>query len=472
MAEWSSQIPFTPGEVIGGKYRVERMLGQGGMGAVVEAMHLQLEEPVALKVMLTSPDVRPDAVQRFLREGRAASKIKSEHVARVLDVGTLPGGMPYLVMELLEGEDLSSRLARVGPLPVTEAVGHALDACDALAEAHAKGIIHRDIKPSNLFLASRAVGRPCLKVLDFGVSKIASGTSDGLLTSSRTIIGTPFYMAPEQMRASNQVDARADVWSLGATLYELLAGNPPFLADDITVLVARVLHDEPPPLATLRSGLPARLIEVIARSLAKDPAQRFPDIASFAAALAPFRDAHGDIDPVAPTERPAQLSAAATLDAPSSLARTAGVARTTPGQPLAAPTLIDDPSVVPPPPAPSRPRSARPVVAGLVLLAAAGALALGWSRRASVATADPPLAATTATAEAAGPTAAPVVTAPGTGAATVAAVPSGGSLPPPVSSPARPAGRPPPAGARPVAPPRTGPEKPPSGPSGLPADRD
>jgi serine/threonine-protein kinase len=285
------EIPWSPiqrGEVLAGKYRVERAVGVGGMGAVFVATHLLLEEPVAIKVLLPTQLHRPDAAPRFLREARAASKIKSDHVARVLDVGTLESGLPFLVMEFLEGEDLSARLERQGPRPLAEAAGWLLQVCEAMAEAHSKGIVHRDLKPSNLFLQRLHDGSERVKILDFGISKVSGDLSDGFLTHSRAVLGSPFYMAPEQMSSSGKVDGRADIWSLGCVLFETLTGTPPFLADDVTVLVARVLHEPPPSLLSLRPELPPAIEPVLARCLAKDPLARFPDVAALAAALAPF----------------------------------------------------------------------------------------------------------------------------------------------------------------------------------------
>jgi serine/threonine protein kinase len=281
-------LPLQQGEVLAGKYRIEKVLGVGGMGAVFTATHLLLDEPVAIKVLLPTQLHRPDAAPRFLREARAASKIKSDHVARVTDVGTLDSGLPFLVMEYLEGEDLAARLQRLGPRPLPEVAGWLLQACEAMAEAHQKGIIHRDLKPSNLFLARLHDGSERVKILDFGISKVSGELSDGVLTHSRAVLGSPFYMAPEQMSSSGTVDSRVDIWSLGCVLFEALSGEPPFLADDVTILVARVLYDAHPPLGRSRPDLPPEIDAVVGRCLAKSPRDRFPDTAALAAALSPF----------------------------------------------------------------------------------------------------------------------------------------------------------------------------------------
>ena len=214
--------PVKLGEMLAGKYRVERVLGAGGMGVVVLARHVQLDQLVALKFLLAQSLTNPKVVARFEREARAVVKLKSEHVARVLDVGTMEAGAPYIVMEYLEGEDLSQTVERRGPLPVAEAVDYLLQACEALAEAHGMGIVHRDLKPGNLFLTRRVDGKSLVKVLDFGISKLEGGREDLALTQPAEVVGSPKYMSPEQLRASRLADARSDIWSLGVILYELI----------------------------------------------------------------------------------------------------------------------------------------------------------------------------------------------------------------------------------------------------------
>lgn len=280
-----------PGEVLAGKYRVERVLGQGGMGVVVQAMHLQLEERVAVKFLLPEYAAQAEAATRFLREARAAVKIKSEHVARVIDVGTLETGAPYMVMEYLAGRDLSEVLETRGPLPCEEVVEYLLQACEALAEAHAAGIVHRDLKPANLFLTQRADASAVVKVLDFGISKVTVTTDSGpdhSLTKTSAMMGSPLYMSPEQMRSARSADARSDIWSLGAILFELTSGKPPFYAESLPELLAQVLTDAAPSLRSVRSDVPAGLSAVVARCLEKDPAARFATVAELAVALATF----------------------------------------------------------------------------------------------------------------------------------------------------------------------------------------
>ncbi|HVR19424.1 MAG TPA: serine/threonine-protein kinase, partial [Polyangiaceae bacterium] len=280
-----------PGQILLGKYRIERVLGVGGMGVVVAATHVNLEERVAIKFLLPEALQNAEAVARFLREARAAVRIKSEHVARVTDVGTLETGAPYMIMEYLDGGDLGSVAKTHGALPIEQAVEYVLQACEALAEAHSLGIIHRDLKPSNLFVVTRADGTPSVKVLDFGISKVtgmgASGADLGM-TKTSTIMGSPLYMSPEQMASSKDVDARTDIWALGAILFELLTGRVPFQADTITQLCVMILQQRAEPLRNLRPDAPEALQNVIACCLEKDRNQRYANIADFANSLAPF----------------------------------------------------------------------------------------------------------------------------------------------------------------------------------------
>jgi serine/threonine-protein kinase len=286
----TSENPVKPGDVLLGKYRVDRYLGMGSMGVVVAAIHLGLGQRVAMKFMLQSNADPKQQYERFLREARAAGRLKSPHVTKVLDVGTLETGTPYLVMEHLEGRDLGSLLAHSGPLPMADAVEYVLQTCEAVGEAHAAGIIHRDIKPTNLFLTVNPNGSPCVKVLDFGISKI--NDAELKLTKGTEALGSPLYMSPEQMDASRNVDPRSDVWSLGVTLYELLSGITPFHADGVVQVCTRVFQGEPTPLSAFRPDLPAALGAVILRCFEKDRERRWPNVAELAAALAPFASTH------------------------------------------------------------------------------------------------------------------------------------------------------------------------------------
>ena len=281
---------FREGDVVAGKYQVERVLGEGGMGVVIAARHLELDQRVAVKFLLPEIAKRSDAAERFRREARAAVKIRSEHVARVIDVGTSDDGVPFMVMEYLEGADLGQELKRHGALPVVDAVTYLLEACEAVAEAHSAGIVHRDLKPANLFLASRADGSRLIKVLDFGISKSVSGgsMSDLSLTNTSALIGSPLYMSPEQMHSAKSVDARTDIWALGAILYQSLANRTPYVGESIPQLCSSLLNDTPPALATFRSDVPAELEVVVSKALQKNREHRFQTVAELARALVPF----------------------------------------------------------------------------------------------------------------------------------------------------------------------------------------
>ncbi len=278
------------GQILAGKFRIERVLGQGGMGIVVAATHLQLDERVALKFLLPEALSNPEAVERFAREARAAVKIKSEHVARVSDVGTLESGSPYMVMEYLHGEDLASYVRRNGATSIPEAVEFLLQACEAIAEAHALGIVHRDLKPANLFVTRRVDGSPCIKVLDFGISKVTiPGASPELgMTKTHSIMGSPLYMSPEQMSSTRSVDMRTDIWALGVILYETLTGRVPFDAETMPQLCGMILQDPPRPLRSLRPDVPESLEAVVLHCLQKNREHRYANVADFAFALAPF----------------------------------------------------------------------------------------------------------------------------------------------------------------------------------------
>lgn len=282
------------GEVLAGKFRVERVVGRGGMGVVIEATNLQLDQKVALKLLARGGE-DPAVVERFSREARAAAGLRSEHVARVYDVGkdTLHG--PFIVMEMLEGKTLADVVAsgRVAP---HRAVEYVIDACEGLAEAHARGIVHQDVKPGNLFLVTGADGRPSIKLLDFGIATMRSKERERDTKSSHPSQGTPAYLAPEQLRSAQQVDHRADVWALGCVLYELLVGERPFRAARFTELVTRILEEAPDPLPP-DLDLPGGLGAVLERCLQKEPAKRFASTGALALALLPFarRRAHSAV---------------------------------------------------------------------------------------------------------------------------------------------------------------------------------
>ncbi|MCC6217213.1 MAG: serine/threonine protein kinase [Polyangiaceae bacterium] len=289
----SGGLPVRLGDVVAGKFRVDRVIAHGGMGIVVEAMHLELDERVALKFLKPEALENETVLQRFKREAKAAAKLKGEHVMRVLDVGvTEPGQVPYIVMEYLEGQDLGN-LLQGAPLPIREIVGWVIQACEALAEAHARGIVHRDIKPENLFLVDTGHGPGSIKLLDFGISKVAIGVSpldDPNVFQTREMLGTPIYMSPEQVRSTRAVDARTDIWSLGAVLYELLAGRPPFTGATVMEVCAQVLENRPVPVHELRPEVGDALSRIVSRCLEKDPSARFQSVAELAVALFAYAD--------------------------------------------------------------------------------------------------------------------------------------------------------------------------------------
>jgi serine/threonine-protein kinase len=283
--------PVQKGDLLAGKYRVDGVLGAGGMGVVVAAHHIHLDEKVAIKFLWPDMLGNREAVERFAREARAAVKIKSEYVARVSDVGSLENGAPYMVMEYLEGQDLAAWLEERGPLPLEQAVELTLQACEALAEAHGLGIVHRDLKPANLYAIRRADGLLCTKVLDFGISKatrLGGSGPDLFMTRTSALIGSPLYMSPEQLESAKYVDARTDIWALGATLYELLTGRRPFEADTLPELVVQILSRPPQPLLYFRPALPAQLEPVVLRCLEKARDARYRNVAELATALQPF----------------------------------------------------------------------------------------------------------------------------------------------------------------------------------------
>jgi eukaryotic-like serine/threonine-protein kinase len=286
------ELPFAPGEIIAGKYEVIGLIGSGGMGYVVSARHVELGELVAIKFLRTEALGYEELVGRFAREARASVRIKSEHVARVYDVGNLPNGVPFIVMEYLEGKDLGDVLQEQGHLPIKIAVEYVMQACEALASAHALGTVHRDVKPENLFLTRHGQGVDVIKVLDFGISKVAlSGAiAHGPRQFVRTTmpIGSPVYMSPEQIRSSENVDARTDIWSLGCVLFELLTGRTAFDAPTLMELGASILGRDPVPLRTFLPDAPAELEAIVLKCLEKDVEKRFQNIAELGIALYPY----------------------------------------------------------------------------------------------------------------------------------------------------------------------------------------
>jgi serine/threonine-protein kinase len=281
------EVSVRVGDRLGEHYRVTRVIGRGGMGVVVEAVHEQHGARVAVKVLHPKHLENKEAVARFLHEGKAASQVRGEFAARVYDMG-MQGSSPYLVMELLHGEDLGAVLER-GRVLLELAALYILQACEGMAEVHAHGMVHRDLKPSNLFLTARPDGSPLIKVLDFGIAKgVAVDASLPALTQTLVGLGTPLYMSPEQIRSSREVDARADVWSLGAIFYELVSGKPAFGGATVTQITAQVLESDPPALTDLDPSLPKAADAIVAAALQKNPDARAVDVAVLAALVEPL----------------------------------------------------------------------------------------------------------------------------------------------------------------------------------------
>jgi serine/threonine-protein kinase len=352
------------GDVLDGKYRVDRVLGEGGMGVVYEAFHLRLRQRVAIKVLRPLIVAQPEFAARFEREARAAATLESPNVAKVLDVDTTEAGLAYMVIEYLEGNDLGEELARRGRLPIQEAVAYVMEACVPIAEAHAFGIIHRDLKPSNLFLAKKGSER-MLKLLDFGISKVLAETD---AKNTFGTLGTPHYMSPEHVRNASDVDRRSDIWSLGVILYELLTGTEPYSGDPARVIAA-IITDPVPPPRTKRDDIPPELEAVIMRALAKDPRERFPDVRALSIALSPFAP-ETELVPLTPSSR-------------MRLARSLPPPRPKSDAPVAA-NPRDIPTMVAP-----KPRSARWIVSLAAVFVFVVGVVSWWGLRASASVAEP-----------------------------------------------------------------------------------
>jgi serine/threonine protein kinase len=445
-------LPVT-GDLLAGKYRIERLLGKGGMGAVFAAQHELLCQRVAVKVLLSQIAREPEAVARFLNEARAAARIASDHIARVMDVGTLDDGTPYMVLEYLDGMDLAEHLQISGPFSVEGATDCVLQAIEAVAQAHALGIVHRDLKPANLFLARQPDGSHRVKVLDFGISKAQNPfASSGahVLTSTKTVLGSPMYMSPEQLRSSKNVDTRADVWGLGVILYELLAGAPPFGGETLGELFAAILEQTPQSLRARRSDVPPALDALVQRCLARQAEARVSDVAELARGLAPFAPESSranverivrtvsSIPPRMPSDRAAAATPAAAISQQAhAAAHGAGGTAAAWGKPTGSQALSS--------------RSSRGrrgwIVAGIVALAAlaVAARAFLFVHHGRDGSPPEPSAATQPVEPPPAPSAASVAPLPP--AMSVRAVPPASALPPPVASAAPPL-------APPLAPPK------------------
>ncbi len=287
------------GREVGGKYRVLRLVGRGGMGAVVEAENLALGKRVAIKLIDLESASQPEAVQRFEREARTASAIESSHVVQVFDVGKLEDGRPYLVMELLRGENLGARLHRLGRLPVPDAIHVTVQVLRGLHRAHEQGVVHRDLKPENVFLVETDADPMFAKIVDFGISKVTrrGGLDANTLTQQGVVLGTPFYMAPEQAQSLPDLDGRADLWSLGAILYECLAGHRPFTGDNYEQVIIAICT-QPAPRLHDTLDIPSPLADVVSKALERQREDRFSSAREFLEALqAAVPDLVGEMPP-------------------------------------------------------------------------------------------------------------------------------------------------------------------------------
>jgi serine/threonine-protein kinase len=281
-------VPAT-GTLLLGKYRVEGVIGIGGMGVVVAAFHELLKRRVAMKMLLPELAQRTDVRARFEREAQAAFSLKNEHICRVLDAGQLESGQPFITLEYLKGDDLGAIARQRGKLPMNEAVEYILQACEGLAEAHEQDVVHRDIKPSNLIVVTRRDGTPCLKIIDFGISKLRDDDSGEELTQANAYLGSPLYSSPEQLFSAHAATAKSDLWSLGVILYQLLTGVHPFSSsDDLRQLTNAIRHNEAAPLRLHEASIDPGLEDVMSRCLQKDPAARHASAADLFEALLPF----------------------------------------------------------------------------------------------------------------------------------------------------------------------------------------
>jgi len=289
---------LSTGDIIDGKYRIIRLIGEGGMGAVYEGENTRIHRRVAIKILHSGIAEQAEAVARFEREAQAAGRIGSDHIVEVLDLGALANGDRYLVMEFLDGEGLGSRIKTRGRIAPPDMYPIANQLLEGLAAAHGAGIIHRDLKPDNVFLLkSRAGQTDFVKLLDFGISKFnqMSGDSGFSMTRTGAVMGTPYYMAPEQAKGSREMDHRVDIYAVGVILYEALTGQVPFSADTFNELLFKIVLEEPKPLSVIDPSIDAGFAAIVVKAMARDPAHRFQNSREFQQALAQWASGQGSM---------------------------------------------------------------------------------------------------------------------------------------------------------------------------------
>jgi serine/threonine-protein kinase len=312
--EWGQ---INPGTVIDGKYRITRLLGTGGMGAVYEGENVRIRRKVAIKMLHLSVSTQADVVKRFEREAQASALVGSEHICEVLDLGVLADGTRYMVMEYLDGETLSGRIKHHGRLMPYQSIPLLLQILEALGAAHAAGIIHRDLKPDNVFILPQRSGmKDFIKILDFGVSKFAqTGGEEMNVTRAGAVVGTPYYMSPEQAKGSSAIDARTDVYAIGVLLYQATTGQVPYQAETFNELLFKIVLEVAPPPQTYVPDIDPEFAGIILRAMAREPELRFQSCAEFAAALQSFHASRSSAIPAAPAAPPpARAPATQVLD--------------------------------------------------------------------------------------------------------------------------------------------------------------
>jgi serine/threonine-protein kinase len=360
--------------VLQDRYRIVRLLGEGGMGAVYEGEHVIIKRRVAIKCLHAQFATNPQIVARFHREALAATSIGNEHIIEVTDMGRFPDGAVYMVLEFLDGKDFAHAIEESGPMSLGRVVHIASQVCDALAAAHAKGIVHRDLKPENVYLITRGGDRDFVKVLDFGISKFKDEDGVSSMTRTGARMGTPYYMSPEQAEGKKDVDHRADIYALGVMLFRALTGTYPFDDESFPMLILKICTSPPPSLRHFRPDLPEEIEQIVHRMLAKKRDDRFASCEEVKTALAPYRTVNTEVDKAdvaarAATAPPAQTNAALLASAASAVTSVPKVSMSNTGS-----DRTIDPVAVPEPVAPTQKKSSPVWMIGAGVLFAAGAV--------------------------------------------------------------------------------------------------